>query len=60
MKYQVKRTCYFSNRLFEKGEIVTLEGSVPEHFSPLPQEEVIPQEVKPKRQVRKNTKEQDQ
>ena len=39
MKYQVIRTCYFNNRLFTKGEIVTLEGSVPEHFLPLPSEE---------------------
>ena len=36
MQYRVKRTCYFNNRLYEKGEMVTLEGSVPEHFSPLP------------------------
>lgn len=37
MKYQVVRTCYHNNRLYEKGEVVTLEGSVPEHFSPLPE-----------------------
>ena len=36
MQYRVKRTCYFKNRLYEKGDMVTLEGSVPEHFSPLP------------------------
>lgn len=39
MKYQVIRTCYHNNRLYEKGEFVTLEGSVPEHFSPLPTEQ---------------------
>ena len=36
MKYQVIRTCYYNNRLYQKGDVVTLEGSVPEHFSPLP------------------------
>lgn len=35
MEYQVIRTCYYNNRLYEKGEVVALEGSVPEHFSPL-------------------------
>lgn len=39
MEYQVVRTCYHNNRLYEKGEVVTLEGSVPEHFSPLPKPE---------------------
>ena len=45
MEYKVIRTCYFNNRLYEKGEIVTLEGSVPEHFSPLQEVAVISQEV---------------
>lgn len=41
MKYQVKRTCYYNHRLYEEGEVVTLEGSVPEHFSPLPMQNEI-------------------
>jgi len=41
MKYQVIRTCYYNQRLYDKGEIVTLEGSVPEHFSPLPEEKKL-------------------
>lgn len=36
MIYEVVRTCYYKNRLYEKGERVNLEGSVPEHFSLLP------------------------
>ena len=40
MEYQVIRTCYYKNRLYNKGETVTLEGSVPEHFSPLPSKQV--------------------
>lgn len=38
MEYRVIRTCYHNNRLYTKGEVVTLEGSAPEHFSPLPKE----------------------
>lgn len=36
MKYQVVRTCYHNNRLYTQGDVVTLEGSVPDHFLPLP------------------------
>lgn len=35
MRYKVIRTCYWQNRLWEKGEKVELEGNVPEHFKPL-------------------------
>ena len=33
MIYEVIRTCYYKNRLYEKGERVELKGNVPEHFS---------------------------
>lgn len=32
MKYKVIRPCYWNRRLWEKGEVVELEGEVPEHF----------------------------
>lgn len=35
MRYKVIRTCYWQCRLWEKGEVVELDGNVPEHFQPL-------------------------
>ena len=35
MKYKVIRTCYWNRRLWEEGDVVELEGEVPEHFRPL-------------------------
>lgn len=35
MRYKVIRTCYWQCRLWEKGEVVELDGNVPEHFKPL-------------------------
>lgn len=52
MLYLVKTTCYFDGRLFEKGELVELNGDVPEHLEP--QGKAEPEKEQPAKRRKKD------
>lgn len=49
MKYIVNQTCFFQNRLYEKGDEVDFEpaSNVPEWFTPVGEPEHEPPEKEP-------------